>query len=695
MKPSKRSIEIGGKGIRLETGRIARQAGAAVLVRQGPTALLVTVTADAAAHPEGDFFPLTVEYREKAAATGRIPGGFLRREGRISDHEVLVSRLIDRSIRPLCPKGFKNEGQVTATVLSAGPDSDPAPLAVLGAGAALHLSEVPWNGPCGGLRVAWVEERAVALPGLAVLAGAEADLLVSAGPGGLTMVEGGGREISEETALALLEEAGKALGPYLALVEEWRAEAGREKLAFVSPEPDERLLRGIEQAWGARLAAALRLPGKKERRSAVAALKAEALVAPAAEAGTAEALDHLEHELLRRAVLEQGFRPDGRGPAEIRPIWAETRWLEGPHGSAIFTRGETQALVTCTLAGARSAQTVEGLQGSEEVTFLLHYNFPPYSVGETRALRGPGRREIGHGALARRALLGVLPAREEFPYVIRVESDITESNGSSSMATVCGGSLAMMDAGVPLKAPVAGIAMGLVAGGGRTAVLSDILGDEDHLGDMDFKVAGSSRGITALQMDNKVGGLGREVLERALEQARLGRLHILGEMAAALGKPRAELPANAPQAKTVRIRPNCIGLLIGPKGANIKAIQEESGAEVGVDESGLVTIYAKDGPSAQKALQMVRASAGEVQVGRVYRATVVSVKEFGAFVRIYPHVEGLVHVTNWAESRIEDMREAALERDEILVKVLGTDERGRLVLSRKEALGTDPALVAN
>ncbi len=694
MKPSTREVKIGGRTIRLETGRIARQASAAVLVREGATAVLVTVTAAEEPRPDMDFFPLTVEYREKLAAAGRIPGSWLRREGRITDREVLTSRLVDRSIRPLFPKGFKNEVQVTATVLSAGSDSDPAPLAILGAGAALHLSPIPWNGPAGGVRVVLVDDRLVVLPNPAEMEQANADVMVSAGPEGLVMVEGGALVVPEEQVLEMLFKGQDALGPFLETVQEWRQEAGKEKFTFQAPPIPEEILQAARRDYGERLARALRIPEKQARRAAVARIEKEALAQaadPDQAQETARALSELEHEILRKAITAEGARPDGRGPEDIRPIWIDVGWLEGPHGSAIFTRGETQALVTCTLGGESSAQTIETLAGMEKINFLLHYNFPPYSVGEVRPLRGPGRREIGHGFLARRALLGVLPPYEDFPYIIRVESDISESNGSSSMATVCGGCLALMDAGVPLAAPVAGIAMGLIQEGQKQVILSDILGDEDHLGDMDFKVAGTEEGVTAIQMDNKIGGLSREVMSRAMEQARRGRLHILGRMKDALGAPRKELPPDAPRAFTLRIRPQSIGLLIGPKGQTIRSIQEETKVDLKVDEDGLVTVYAPDGPSAREAMKRIRAAAGDVQKGKVYKAKVVKVMDYGAFVQIYPHVEGLVHIKEWDEKPTEDMTKAAREGDTVLVRVMGADERGRLVLSRKEALGVDPS----
>ena len=698
MKPSTLEVQVGARTLTLETGRIARQASGAVLVREGATAVLVTATAAPEPRPEADFFPLTVEYREKLAAAGRIPGSWLRREGRITDREVLISRLVDRSIRPLFPKGYTNEVQVTATVLSAGADADPAPLAILGAGAALHLSSIPWNGPAGGVRVVLLEDRMALLPNPAEMEQALADVVVSAGPEGLVMVEGGALVIPEDRILEMLFAGQDALAPFLKALSSWREEAGREKQPFQEPLIPEDLIRETESRWGEALKQALRIPEKQPRRAAVARIEKEALQGkedPEEARLLAAALSELEHRILREGITREGIRPDGRGPRDIRPIQVEAGWLEGPHGSAVFTRGETQALVTCTLAGESSAQTIETLSGPEKVNFLLHYNFPPYSVGEVRPLRGPGRREIGHGFLARRALLGVLPAYQDFPYIIRVESDITESNGSSSMATVCGGCLALMDAGVPLSAPVAGIAMGLIQEGERQVILSDILDDEDHLGDMDFKVAGTEEGVTAIQMDNKIGGLSREVLSRAMEQAREGRLHILDRMKAALGAPRKELPPDAPRAFTVKIRPQSIGLLIGPKGQTIRSIQEETKVDLKVGEDGLVTVYAPNEKSAREAIKRIRAAAGDVRKGQVYKAKVVKVTDYGAFVRIYPHVEGLVHVSQWDEKPVEDMTKAAKEGDTVLVRVLGADEKGRLVLSRKEALGVDPSDAAN
>ena len=701
MNASEKKIEIAGKTIYMETGRIAKQANSAVLIREGSTAILVTVTAQDEPKPDLDFFPLTVEYREKMAAAGRIPGSFIRREGKISDHEVLISRLIDRSIRPLFPKGFKNEVQVTATVLSSGPDSDPGPLAIIGVGAALHISNVPWDGPAAGIRISRMDERNIILPNPTERELSDADLVVSSGPQGIVMVEGGAKVVPEDVILDMLFAAQKSAQPIINLIEKWREEVGREKMKFEYQETPEDLKKELKDKYGSELKEALRIVTKKERRAKVSEIIEKAVTTEASEESgrdahtISKALDELVKEILRESIIKEGIRPDGRNPDEIRKIWIEVGWLKGPHGSAIFTRGETQALVTCTLGTGSDAQTIEGLLGEEQVKFLLHYNFPPYSVGEVRPLRGPGRREIGHGFLARRALEGVMPDFEDFPYVVRVESDIAESNGSSSMATVCGGCLALMDAGVPISAPVAGIAMGLIQEGQSTVVLTDILGDEDHLGDMDFKVAGTKDGITAMQMDNKIGGLSKEIMEMALEKARKARLFILQKMTEKLSEPRKELPKDAPRAVTMRIRPQNIGLLIGPKGLTIRGIQEETGADVTVDEDGLVTIFSRDEYSAKLAMKRVREAAGDVKKGRVYQATVTAVKDYGAFVKIYPHIEGLVHHTEWDEKPVRNMLTAARVGEEVLVRVMGADEKGRLVLSRKEALGTDPSDVAN
>ena len=600
-KPERVSIQIAGTELTLETGRIARQASGAVLARSGSTVVLATVVV-AAGRRGLDFFPLTVEYRERMAGAGRIPGSFMRREGRIADREVLTSRMIDRTIRSLFPDGYRAEVQLQVTVMSSAPNADPTTPAVLAACAALHLSRAPARGPMAGLRIVRHKGRFVAFPSTRERAEGELDFVVSCGPDGLVMVEGEAREISEDTCLEALDTAVGWIERARAAIDKLREARGQpiDEVPAAEPVPE------LPAEVADELERALELEGKAERNAAVEAARQRLLGdAPEEEVDARErAFKQGRAELVRERILGRGLRPDGRGPAEIRPIWCETGWLPGAHGSAIFTRGETQALVTCTLGTDENRQLVEDLSGVHYEHFLLHYNFPPYSVGEVRPLRGPGRREIGHGFLARRGLAGLMPDFQTFPYTVRVESEISESNGSSSMATVCGGCLAMFDAGLPLKRAVAGIAMGMITDGKRTVVLSDILGDEDHLGDMDFKVVGTERGITALQLDNKIGGLEREQLARALQQATSGLHHILAAMAATLAEPAAELAAHAPKVSTTTIMPESISILVGPRGANIRGIAGASKARVNVDDDGVVRIYAPDGDAAKKALRL-------------------------------------------------------------------------------------------
>ncbi len=712
-------VEIDGRTITLETGRIARQAHGAVVVRQGDAVVLVTAVMAADAKPGGgggdrgddDFVPLTVEYREKLAANGRIPGSFIRREARISDDEILVSRILDRSTRPLFGRLGGREVQVQATVLSADPPRvETSLLALLGTSAALHLSPIPWEGPIAGARLVRVGGRWIAFPDPDERARADVDLVVAlvrrGNENGLVMVEGGAEEIAEAELLEGLLLAGEKLAPVLAAIESLRAQAGRPKVELAAPAeaPELAAIRAQVAALGpALLDPCFEIGAKHARHDALSAAQtklAELAVATAAAdpkqlAFARKLARQLTDARIRERVLVSAKRLDGRGPEEIRPISCEAGWLPRPHGSALFTRGETQAMVTVTLGAKEHAQEVETLTGMESRSFLLHYNFPPYSVGEVRALRGPGRREIGHGNLARRALVPVLPPFSAFPYVIRVESDISESNGSWSMATTCGGCLALMDAGVPIRAPVAGIAMGLVSDGARFQVLSDILGDEDHLGDMDFKVTGTEQGITAVQMDNKVGSLPRAVLERALEQAARGRRHILAEMKKALAAPRPDLKEHAPRVTSVRISPAAIPELIGPRGANLKEIRAQHGAEVTIDDSGWAYVYATDGVRARAAVRRVRELAGVVQAGKLYRGRVTGVKEFGAFVAIFRSAEGLVHISEWEAQHTANLNAVVREGDEVVVRVLGVDERGKLRLSRREALGASGEEIVN
>ena len=685
------SLTIAGTSFTLETGKIARLASAAVVVRSADNVLLCTVVVGAA-RPGIDFFPLTVEYREKLAAAGRIPGAYGRREGRISDHEVIVCRLIDRSIRSLFPKGFKDEVQVQVNVLSADPEADLSTLAIVGACAALHLSPAPAAGPAAGIRLAKLREGFTPFPTLSRRDDAALDFVVSGGPDGLVMVEGGAREVDEATCVLALEQAAEWIARIQKAIGELAQQAGGGAAKLDPPTPP--ALPPLPDATRANLQLALTETSKNARYEAVTACKRELLASaePELATGLSAAFEAAKSEIVREAVLAEGRRLDGRGLEDVRPIWGEVGLLPRAHGSALFTRGETQAIVTCTLGTAEEALRFDSLAGSQTEPFLLHYNFPPYSVGETRPLRGPGRREIGHGMLARRGLLPVMPRFEDFPYTIRIESEITESNGSSSMATACGGCLAMMQCGVPIARPVAGIAMGLITDGVRTAVITDILGDEDHLGDMDFKVVGTELGVTALQLDNKVGGISAEQLAAALEQAKRGRLHVLAEMKKILAEPAKTLAPRAPRVIRTAIMPDSVAVLIGPRGQTIKGIGSATGATVNVDDDGVVRIYAAQEDVAKKALRMVGKVAGVVKRGGYYQGTVTKVESFGVFVRLNEVVEGLVGRDELFENHREPDRQFA-QGDELFVRVIGCDSRGRLELSRRAAIGVDEALV--
>ena len=674
------TFTIGEAEITLETGRIARQADGAVLLRQGRTVLLATVVAAGAPIPNVDFVPLTVEYRERTAAAGRIPGNFFKRETRPGEPEVLVARLIDRSLRPLFPTGWSVETQVIVTVFSAESGSDPAGLAILAASAALQVSDIPFEGPVAGLRLLRRGGRLVVLPGDAEGRLADLDLVLAATPTGLVMLEGEAEGVDEATLLTVLDTGVAALAPAWAALE--RLGAGRPRRSL--PVKARHLEGEVVEIAAENVHAALKLTGKAERRAALA--QARDAVREALGDAALSTFEALVKARARGAILA-GRRADGRGLTEVRPIDCETGFLPANHGSALFTRGETQVLVSATLGSQRDAQEVERLFGMSRDRFMLHYNFPPFSVGEVSSKPGPGRREIGHGHLARRALAAVLPSESEYPYTIRVVSDVTESNGSSSMATVCGATLALADAGTPLAAPVAGVAMGLVREGERFVVLTDILGDEDHLGDMDFKVAGTAAGITAIQLDNKLGSLPRAILEPALAQARDGRLHILGVMQPVLDALGGRVPDHVPRHERVRINPARVGQLIGPGGRNLQQIQGRTGARIEVNQDGSVIIMGRDRASTREAVRAVQAISIELVKGGLYQGTVQSVKDFGVFVRIAEH-EGLVHVSELGGA-------APTEGTVLLVRVLGADEKGRLKLSRRAAEGAVEAEALN
>ncbi|MEJ2237263.1 MAG: polyribonucleotide nucleotidyltransferase [Gemmatimonadales bacterium] len=681
-----------GRDYRLETGRLAKQAAGSAIVQHGDTMVLAAVTvADAETHLP--FFPLTVEYREKSYAAGKIPGGFFKREGRPSEEEILAGRLIDRSIRPLFPKGFNNEVQVFVYVLSADQENDADVLGLTAASLALALSRVPWNGPVAGVRIGRVDGEWVVNPTFAQLEGSDVDMVVAGTADFVTMVEGGALELSEEEIADGLVCAQKAIAELIAMELEVVGESGAPKIEWSSPQLPEDLVAAVRETAEERVREALNLPEKSERVQALAAVRSSVVDQFAEQyadnMGDVKAvLDEIEHTTLRRQVLDHGERVDGRDVDTVRPISCEVGLLPRAHGTALFTRGQTQALVSTTLGTVSDEQRIDNIDVPEETTksFMLHYNFPSFSVGEVRPIRGVSRREIGHGNLAERALQALLPPYDEFPYTIRVVSDILESNGSSSMATVCGGSLALMDAGVPMKSACAGVAMGLIKEGERVAVLTDILGMEDHLGDMDFKVAGTRDGITSIQMDIKIEGLTLAIIKDALARAKNARFHILDVMAQTLADPRSTLSRYAPRIITVQVKPDRIGDIIGPKGKVIRGIQEQTGAEINVDDSGLVTISSTDGKAGERAREMVEAIVQEPEVGTIYEGVVKSTTQFGAFVEIMPGVEGLLHISELAHERTRRTEDVVNKGDTVRVKLLEVDSRGKMRLSRKALL---------
>jgi polyribonucleotide nucleotidyltransferase len=680
-----------GRGLRLEAGRLAKQAAGSCLMRFGDTVVLAAVTvSDQIANLP--YFPLTVEYREKSYAAGKIPGGFLKREGRPSDEEILSARVIDRSIRPLFPEGFKNEVQVFVYVLSADQENDADVLGVTAASAALTMSRVPWQGPIAGVRVGRVEGAWILNPTFQQLEFSDVDMIVSGTADSIVMVEGGALELTEAEIVKGLELAHRGIKELLEAQVELVGELRQPKMDWTKVEPPAPLARRVEELARERVSEALNLPEKAQRAQALAALRVtvqEQLAAEFPENGrdVATVLEDIEYRTMREQVLTRGERIDGRGPDDIRPVTNEVGVLPRTHGSALFTRGQTQALVSVTLGTVNDEQRIDSIDVAQETSksFMLHYNFPPFSTGEVKPVRGTSRREVGHGALAERALQAVLPPYEQFPYTIRIVSDILESNGSSSMATVCGGSLALFDAGVPVKGACAGIAMGLIKERDRIAVLTDILGTEDHLGDMDFKVAGTREGVTSIQMDIKIGGLDFGIVSQALDKARRARLHILDIMDATIPSPRAQLSKYAPRIITLQIPPDKIGDLIGPKGKTIRAIQEQTGAEINVEDSGLVTISAV-GEGGERARDIVAGMIQTPEVGKVYEGVVKSTTAFGAFVEILPGVEGLLHISELQHGRTERTEDVVKKGDRVKVKLLEVDERGRMRLSRKALL---------
>ncbi|MCC6244466.1 MAG: polyribonucleotide nucleotidyltransferase [Gemmatimonadaceae bacterium] len=681
-----------GRPLVIETGRMAKQAAGSALVQFGDTMVLAAVTVSDNQSPL-PFFPLTVEYKEKTYAAGKIPGGFIKREGRPHDHEILACRIIDRSIRPLFPEGFKNEVQVFVYVISADQENDADVLALLATSFALNASKIPFMGPIGGVRVGRVQGHWVLNPTFQQVAFSDMELVVAGSKDSIVMVEGGALEVSEADVLESLKISHDGIRELIDMQHELLAKVQQPKMAWTKSEPSETVVTRTKATASDTIRAALNQADKHTRIQAIEAAKhaAAALLAvefPDNGKDISAALGDIEYNELRAQVLTTGLRVDGRKPNEVRGITIDTTVLPRAHGSALFTRGQTQALVAATLGTAKDAQRLDSIKEPGEVTrsFMLHYNFPPFSTGEVRPMRGTSRREIGHGNLAERALQGVLPDFADFPYTIRIVSEILESNGSSSMASVCGGSLALFDAGVPMKAAVAGVAMGLIKEGKKYAILTDILGTEDHLGDMDFKVAGTKEGITSIQMDIKIEGLDLKIMEEALAQAKEGRLHILAEMDKTLATPRTEMSKYAPRIVTVQIPVDKIGELIGPKGKNIRGIQEETGAELSVEDDGTVTIAAVGGESMERARQMVQAMTAEAVVGETYEGTVKTVTAFGAFIEIMPGTEALLHVSEMRHERVEKPEDVVKKGDRVTVKLVDRDERGRLRLSMKALL---------
>ncbi len=684
-------VDFNGRPLSIETGRMAKQAGGAALVQFGETVVLVTATASSSPREGIDFFPLTCDYQEKTFAAGKIPGGFFKREGRPAEKEILTSRLIDRPVRPLFPKGFRCETQIIATVLSHDKENDPDVLSIVGASTALVLSDVPWLGPIAAVRVGRIGGRFVVNPMTSQLAESDLNLIVAGSRDAIVMVEGGASMLPDQVLLEALFAAHEALQPLIALQEQLQRQVGKPKRTVTEAKTDGALEQQVRQLALPKLRAALATSVKQERYAALDAARQDVVSAvangsPERAKEVGDIFDRLTRDVVRETIVHERRRIDGRGLADIRPISCEVEVLPRTHGSALFTRGETQALVVTTLGTSSDEQKIDALIGETYKKFMLHYNFPPFSTGEVKFLRGPGRREVGHGALAERALTPVLPGEEEFPYTIRIVSEVLESNGSSSMATVCGGSLSLMAAGVPVKAPVAGVAMGLIKEGDEVRVLSDILGDEDHLGDMDFKVAGTEQGVTAVQMDIKIGGVTRAVMQQALEEARTARLHILGVMSRTLARPHSELSMYAPRIITLHIKPDRIRDLIGPGGKVIRGITEETGVKIDVEDDGTVYVASADGTSMQIAIDKIRAVTAEAEVGKVYRGTVRKIVDFGAFVEIFPGTDGLVHISQLAHERVRKVSDVLKEGDVIDVKVLEVDKSGKIRLSRKETL---------
>ncbi|MCL1037233.1 polyribonucleotide nucleotidyltransferase [Shewanella submarina] len=697
MNPIVKSFEYGQHTVTLETGVIARQADAAVLASMGDTTVLVTVVGKKQADPGRDFFPLTVNYQEKTYAAGKIPGGFFKREGRPSEDETLIARLIDRPIRPLFPDGFTNEVQVIITVVSVDPQIEPDIVSMIGTSAALAISGIPFNGPLGAARVGYVNGEYTLNPGAEERLNSDLDLVVAGTQGAVLMVESEAKALPEEVMLGAVVYGHDQQQAVINAINEFAAEAGKPRWDWTAPEKDQTLVEQIKELAEESLTNAYQITAKQERYEAVGAIK-KATIEKLQEANpeldvreASDLLGSLEKQVVRSRIIAGMPRIDGREPDMVRALSVMAGVLPRTHGSALFTRGETQALVTCTLGTERDAQKIDSIMGERTNRFMLHYNFPPYSVGETGMVGSPKRREIGHGKLAWRGINAVMPTSDEFPYSVRVVSEITESNGSSSMASVCGTSLALMDAGVPIKTSVAGIAMGLVKEGDNFVVLSDILGDEDHLGDMDFKVAGTRDGITALQMDIKIEGITKEIMEIALQQAYGARVHILNVMDQAIEAPRDDISDHAPRITTIKINPEKIRDVIGKGGATIRALTEETGTTIELEDDGTVKIASTNGDATREAIRRIEEITSEVEVGRIYKGKVIRIVDFGAFVNILPGKDGLVHISQIAEERVTNVSDHLQLNQEVDVKVMEVDRQGRVRLSIKEAKAKEPA----
>jgi polyribonucleotide nucleotidyltransferase len=684
-------VEVRGKRLNLETGKMARQADGSVVAQYGDTVILATAVSSKTPREGIDFFPLTIDYQEKAYSAGKIPGGFFKREGRPTEKEVLTSRLIDRPVRPLFPDGFSCETQGIVNVLSYGDENIADILGITTMSAALHISDIPFDGPVGAVRIGRVSGSFVINPDLREQEECDINLVVAGTADAVAMVEGSAQEMSETDLLEAIDIAHREIKRLCEVQNELRAKAGKPKRAVVAPVTDEALKKTVTDMGLEKIKSAIVIPDKMLRQSALDEIRKGIIEQLNTEeknvSGEVSSVFHdIEKELVRNMILNDNIRADGRSPEKIRQITAEVGILPRTHGSALFIRGETQCLAVVTLGTSDDEQRIDALEGESSKTFMLHYNFPPFSVGEVKPLRSPGRREIGHGILAERSLRAVMPSKTEFPYTVRIVSDILESNGSSSMATVCGGTLALMDAGVPIKAPVAGIAMGLIKEGDRFVVLTDILGLEDHLGDMDFKVTGTASGICAFQMDTKIGGIPRDVMEKALEQARQGRLFILGKMKESLAEPRPDLSMHAPRIYTMHIKQEKIREVIGTGGKVIRGIIEQTGVKIDIDDSGLINIAAADGAAAQKAIDIINNITAEAELNKIYLGKVKRIMDFGAFVEIIPGTEGLLHISQLDDKRVAKVTDVVNEGDEVLVKVIEIDKTGRIRLSRKEAM---------